>query len=153
MHFSQTRYIPTDGPTDRPTDRPTDTPSYRDARTHLKRRLAVIGLHPPDDNHSEIKKIPRTWTYEALLIFSSGDSYPTDCMPTSPAPSKALKVVRDAFHIYSDTTERIDYIIDNLDKVEGVITVWHGIGKSAYTGARGWYWCVDYQGYEVWMEI
>jgi len=79
----------------------------------------------------------------------SGDNYPTSC-GYSP-PSNALKAVRDAFHIYSDAGQRRDYIINSISNVNGAIMIWHGIGKTQWHWARGNYWCVDFQGYEIWM--
>merc|ERR1719370_2833504 len=82
----------------------------------------------------------------------SGDDYPTSCGYSPPA--KALKTVRDAFHIYSGYQQRRDYIYNNLrqDDVNGVLMVWHGLGKGQWMTARGNYWCVDYQGYQIWMS-
>jgi len=83
----------------------------------------------------------------------SGDSYPTNCYSSSAhAPANALKVVRDAIHLYSDALKSANYIVDNLDSVNGAIAVWHGLGGSTWAAFRGNYWCVDYKGYEIWMS-
>jgi len=80
----------------------------------------------------------------------SGDSYPTNCYSNqnyAKPPAKALKVVREAFHIYSSNSDRRDYIRNNLsgDNVNGVLIT------SPGTWFRGHYWCVNFKGYEIWM--
>jgi len=78
----------------------------------------------------------------------SGDSYPTKCgSGAHGAPAKALKIVREAFHIYSSNSDRRDYIRNTLsgDNVNGVLIV------SPGTWSRGNYWCVNFKGYEIWM--
>jgi len=103
---------------------------------------------PDASSHRDNKKLQASST-DANTERQSGDDYPTSCGYSPPA--KALKTVRDAFHIYSGDSQRRDYIYNNLDNVNGVIMAWHGLGSSTWTTSRGNYWCVDYKGYEIWM--
>jgi len=106
---------------------------------------------PDASSHRDNKKLQASST-DANTERQSGDNYPTNCGYSPPA--KALKTVRDAFHIYSSDTERRNYIYNNLRHadVNGVIMIWHGLGKSAWFNAIGNYWCVDYKGYHIWMS-
>jgi len=103
---------------------------------------------PDASSHRDNKKLQAS-SADANTERQSGDNYPTSC-GYSP-PSNALKAVRDAFHIYSDAGQRRDYIINSISNVNGAIMIWHGIGKTQWHWARGNYWCVDFQGYEIWM--
>jgi len=106
---------------------------------------------PEASSHRDNKKLQAS-PADAITERQSGDNYPTSCFSNyGAAPAKVLKVIRDAFHIYSGITQRREYIVNNIDNIAGVILVWHGLGKSVWTTAHGNYRCVDFQGYQIWM--
>ena len=74
FHKSVT-YRRTDGRTDGPTDRRTDTPSYRDARTHLKKKCQWRGRNSTENTHSHA--LSRTCTPTEEVSFFQG--FPWEC--------------------------------------------------------------------------
>jgi len=78
----------------------------------------------------------------------SGAKYPTACAGSPNA--KTLRIVKDAFYIYSSTGDRRDYIRKELANAGDDHTILI-ISDQTWWSASGFFKCIHYENCSVWL--